>query len=246
MGLVNDVFKVPVAVLPVIHVSSPVQAAEETVLALGAGAQGVFLISHEGDDDKLESAALKSFGAARNAGFTDPWIGLNLLGHHPWRAFEWLYERPCYHLSGLWSDASGVHPPNDGGECAFTSLAEARRKGWPVFRPVFFGGIAFKHQPQPENLAAECERMINAGVDVLTTSGPATGKPCDPSKIAAMRTVVGDRAAIAVASGVTAENVPELIHAGVDIILVATGIQREGDFHRMDPHKLTALLSAVQ
>lgn len=45
MTIIERTFNTAVAVLPVIHVESAVQAAEESVLALATGAHGVFLSS---------------------------------------------------------------------------------------------------------------------------------------------------------------------------------------------------------
>lgn len=244
---IETTFGVRVAVLPVVHVAGPRQAADEAVLALTTGAPGVFLISHGGGDREAELGAQEAYDAAREAGFERPWVGVNLLGTHPWRAFGWLHRRDDDFVRGLWADESGLHPPAvvDADEPVARSLAEARAAVRP-WAPLFFGGVAFKHQPQPADLAAECERMAAAGVDVLTTSGPRTGKPCDPSKVAAIRAAVGDRAAVGVASGVTPENAPALVRAGASALLVATGIARDGDFHRMDPRRLAALLAAVK
>lgn len=247
MDLVQKTFGASVAVLPVIHIESAGQAAEEVVLALKVGASGVFLISHQGDALSVELAVSETIVSARQAGFMEPWIGVNLLGYHPWRALEWVGQRAQHQLNAVWSDESGVEPckPTDKSNDAPKTLAEARA-GFLSWRPLFFGGVAFKHQPQPKDLALECERMIDAGVDVLTTSGPATGKPCDPSKVAAMRAVVGHRAVIAVASGATAKNAYGLVKAGATILLVATGVAREGSFYRMNPNKLAKLLEVVR
>jgi predicted TIM-barrel enzyme len=79
-------------------------------------------------------------------------------------------------------------------------------------------------------------------MDVVCTSGPGTGKAADVSKVVAMREAVGTAGAIALASGVTAENV-SIYLPYVDAFLVGTGI--EARFGVLDPAKLAALLAAV-
>ena len=77
-------------------------------------------------------------------------------------------------------------------------------------------------------------------MDVVTTSGRATGAAAHVKKISDMREGCGD-AAMALASGVTPENVSQYVSL-IDAILVATGVSPPGDFYNFDPAKLGALL----
>jgi predicted TIM-barrel enzyme len=79
-------------------------------------------------------------------------------------------------------------------------------------------------------------------MDAVCTSGPGTGKAADVSKIATMHKAVGSEGAIALASGVTAENVSTYLPY-VDAFLVGTGI--EARFGVLDAAKLAAPLAAV-
>jgi predicted TIM-barrel enzyme len=106
---------------------------------------------------------------------------------------------------------------------------------------LVFAGVAFKHQrpePNPE-LAA---RMADKFGFIASTSGSATGVAAEVDKIARLRTALGD-APLAIASGVTPENVheyaPHLSH-----ILVATGVSES--FHEFDYEKLYRLRSLCQ
>lgn len=209
MGKIETAFSVPVAVLPVIHLQSPMQALDEARRARDCGAQGAFFIAHEGTRawrEALTAHALRE-AAKELAPF---WLGVNLLDALPW------------------------------------SVLRQARVAQGAVGDLFFGGVAFKHQPQPDDLALACRAMVEAGVDVLTTSGPATGQPCDPEKVRAIRAAVGSEHGVGVASGVTVENAPALIAAGADALLVATGIARAGNFHRLDEGKLRALIAAVR
>jgi len=72
---------------------------------------------------------------------------------------------------------------------------------------MYFGGTAFKKQREvdPANYGKSAE--IAAGyMDVVTTSGIATGQEADLNKIEDFRNNVGD-APLGIASGITPENV---------------------------------------
>lgn len=77
-------------------------------------------------------------------------------------------------------------------------------------------------------------------MDVVTTSGSATGVAANVKKISDMRAGCGD-VALGLASGVTPENACEYVSL-VDAILVATGVSPPGDFYNLDPVRLGTLL----
>jgi predicted TIM-barrel enzyme len=79
-------------------------------------------------------------------------------------------------------------------------------------------------------------------MDVNCTSGPGTGQQADPEKVATMRAAVGHGAAIALASGVTADNVHHYLPY-VNAYLVGTGIEHA--FGVLDPGKTAALQAAI-
>eukprot|EP00947_MAST-08B_sp_MAST-8B-sp1_P004172 g4172.t1 len=70
-----------------------------------------------------------------------------------------------------------------------------------------------------------CPPTTNGRI-VLCTSGPGTGSPFEADRAKLYRACVGEDVAIAVASGVTAENVEELLPY-VDVFMVATGVEAE-------------------
>ena len=77
-------------------------------------------------------------------------------------------------------------------------------------------------------------------MDVVTTSGSATGVAAHVKKISDMRAGCGD-VTMALASGVTPENASQYVTL-VDAFLVATGISPPGDFYNLDPRRLETLL----
>ena len=81
-------------------------------------------------------------------------------------------------------------------------------------------------------------------IDVVTTSGIATGHEADDSKITDFRAGLAG-APLALASGITPGNAARYGRE-VDCFLVATGISRLGDFYNIDPLRLEALLTVTR
>ena len=80
-------------------------------------------------------------------------------------------------------------------------------------------------------------------MDVIVTSGIATGHAVDQKKINIFRQNCGETT-IAVASGIRPENVNEYIK-NVDLFMVATGINFNNDFYNIDPNKLNKLMNVI-
>lgn len=199
--------------LPVIHCVREAQVRLAAEAAMENGADGVFLIN-QGGMVAREIAHLA--GVLREDVAS---VGLNRLGEHLMATADVARSN----LDAVWSDYCDV--PSD-----------VRGRAW-----LFFGGVAFKYQPAVSDVGLAAFEAVRDGVDVVTTSGPATGSPPTVKKLAAMRAAIGDHA-LAVASGVTPENVePFLAH--VDAFLVASGI--ESSFGVFDPARVRALAQAV-
>jgi uncharacterized protein len=77
-------------------------------------------------------------------------------------------------------------------------------------------------------------------MDVITTSGVATGQEADLGKIETFRAAIGDRA-MALASGISPTNAQA--YRDVDCFMVATGINETGNFYDIDPQKLAELMA---
>jgi predicted TIM-barrel enzyme len=78
-------------------------------------------------------------------------------------------------------------------------------------------------------------------MDVVTTSGPATGEPAEVEKIKTMKKSIGDFP-LAIASGITPENVSDCLPYA-DIFLVATGISK--NFFDLDSDKVHRLSRSI-
>lgn len=217
--IIQRTFNRPCVVLPVIHVVGLGQAVRNVEVALAAGADGVFLISHTYENEDL-------LRIVRVLKVSSPpfFVGLNLLGLSSMHAYEDAFNAGA---NGLWVDnpkGAGINLKNQG--------------------LLYFGGVAFKTQPRvPDEDLAQHVQGASETMDVVCTSGPSTGVPEDARRLRIMSNALVGRAPLAVASGVTPHNVQEHLDAGVRAILVATGVSK--DFHELDPQLLAALVKQV-
>ena len=203
------------------------------------GAHGVFLINH---DFALEGL-LPLIRDVRSR-FPALWLGVNFLGVTGARAFSVLgdLERSGCVVDAYWADDARVDEMSDA-QSEADAIAETRRaSGWTG---LYLGGTAFKKQREvrPEHFETAA-RIAVLYMDAVTTSGAATGRSAEVSKIRAFRNGCENQA-LAVASGVTPDNAGA--YAGlVDAILVATGINRSGDFYNIEPMRLRRLLAVCR
>ncbi len=225
----GQVFRRPPAVLPVIHVEELDQALRNAQIAREAGCDGIFLINHGGS-----CADLLTIHGAVQAEFPDWWIGVNCLDMSPWQVFEVIDRR----VAGVWVDNAGIDEQAEVQEMA-ERVAEARAKsGWSG---LYFGGVAFKYQ-RPVTDLARAAILASSYMDVVTTSGPGTGKSAQVDKIRTMKEAIGDFP-LAIASGITPQNVNRYL-AVADCFLVATGISHS--WTELEPQRVADLVRRVQ
>lgn len=210
-------------VFPVIHYLNHDLALQQVDLARICGADGVFLISHHGNDDELVQVAAEAKGL-----YPDFKIGINLLSEG---ALDACTKAADANLDMVWADDMGVD--SNGGNAMADSLSRFAREFPPI---QLFASVAFKYRPDESNppLAAKNAKQLGF---VPTTSGSATGSAPEVQKIIDMYLATGGQ--LAIASGMSPENVadfaPYLSH-----ILVATGVGLNE--HRIDPQRLNQLI----
>lgn len=228
------------AVTPVIHVIDEAQVVRNIEIAIGEGTQGVFLINHDFGVEPF----LPIIRSVRET-FPYLWHGVNFLAVTGRDAFPTLgrLEAEGCPVDAYWADDARIEERRaDDDQVEAEAITEARLQS--EWSGLYFGGTAFKKQREvlPENYGRAAE--IAAGqMDVVTTSGVATGQEAETSKIGVFRAAIGDRP-LALASGVTPENAH--LYDEVDCFLVATGINVAGDFYTIDPHRLKRLLAVTR
>ncbi|MCX7646458.1 MAG: adenine phosphoribosyltransferase [Rhodobacteraceae bacterium] len=226
-------------VTPVIHVLDTAQALRNLDIVAAAGCPGAFLINHDfGMEPFLP--ILREVRAARPA----MWLGVNFLGQPGSIAFPVLgrLAREGHVFQGCWADDARI---DERGAVQAEAEAIARARADSGWQGTYFGGVAFKKQrPVAEADLAEAARRAVPYVDVVTTSGVATGQAADLGKIETFRAALGT-APLALASGITPGNAHRYCGL-VDCFLVATGINHSGDFHNIDPARLAALLAVTR
>ena len=238
----HKMFKTPgPVVLPVVHVLDARQAARNITTVIREGAPGVLLINHDFSLD----AFLPILREVRTA-FPMVWLGINFLGVTGKEAFPILAElaRDGILIDAYWADDARIDE-----SLSFENQVEAieisaarEQSGW---KGLYLGGVAFKKQRlvEPDGYLAAA-KVAQGYMDVVTTSGVATGEPADIDKIETFR-LACENSALAVASGVSPENAADYVNR-VDCILVATGINFTGDFYNIDPYRLRRLMTTAR
>ena len=219
----------------VIHHRDADTTLAQAQLALACGADGVFLISHSGEDAALPAlaATLRArWATARNAQGETPLVGLCLLTYSPGQAMD---AATAAGANALWVGASGI--ASSGLDDTGRALCEAMRRHPQI---AVFAGVAFKYQGEEPDPAAAARVAASLGM-LPTTSGAATGSAPALAKIEAMSRAVDAR--LAVASGMTVDNVAEFAPLVSDI-LVSTGVSR--DAHTLDEGKLRTFVARAR
>lgn len=236
----HRLFKSPGPVVtPVIHVTDTRQTLTNIGHAIRLGAPGVFLINHDFPVDPF----LPILRAVR-AECPTLWMGVNFLAQPGRVAFPILgrlASEGCQ-IDAYWADDACMDERQPTQTEAEAIAAIRAASGW---QGLYFGGVCFKKQrPVDPALNEHSARLALPFMDVVTTSGVATGQATDLTKIDDFRRGLGP-APMAIASGVTPDNAAQYA-ADVDCFLVATGINRPGDFYNIDPARLAALLDLTR
>lgn len=237
----NQFYANALVVLPVIHVTDNNQTVRNIQIAIDGGCPGVFLINHDFPVEQF----LPIIKYAREQ-FQDAWIGVNFLAVTGDKAFPVLAQLGAdgANVDAYWADDARIDEKvNASDQPEAANIAKIRTScGW---NGMYFGGTAFKKQREvdPANYAKSASIATNF-MDVVTTSGIATGHSAELKKIETFRKACGDNP-IALASGITPENITEYLPF-IDAALVATGINIKDDFYNLDPARLADLMNAIE
>ncbi len=225
-------------VLPVIHVLDSPRTIRNVETVLEAGAAGCFLINHDFGVDQFKPIIRDT-----RAQFPSLWMGLNFLavtGRDAFPVLGQLEAEGCA-IDAYWADDARIDERVDNQVEAEEILRIRNDSGW---NGMYFGGTAFKKQrPVADSELGTSAAIAKNYMDVVTTSGIATGEEVDDSKVVTFRDAIGDKP-LALASGVTPENADR--YADVDCFMVATGVSLPGNFYDIDPQLLTALIAKTR
>ena len=224
-------------VLPVIHVLDNTRTERNVREVIGAGTAGCFLINHD-----FEPARFLPIIRHIRDRFPSLWVGVNFLAVTGRDAFPMLGDlaREGCTVDAYWADDARIDEHGKNTE-AHEIAQIYRDSGW---QGMYFGGTCFKKQrPVDPAHYGDAAREACAFMDVVTTSGVATGQEADLGKIDTFRAAIGDTP-LALASGITPENAGA--YADVDCFMVATGINQPGNFYDIDPARLAALMRVTR
>lgn len=228
-------------ILPVIHVLDAEQTGRNIQTAIDGGCPGVFLINHDFEKERLVPI-IKDMRVA----FPDIWLGVNFLAVTGKFAFPILgaLQAEGVMVDGYWADDARIDERRaDTDQPDAEEIARCREQsGWTG---LYVGGTAFKKQRDvnPADYAKSAQ-IATRYMDVVVTSGVATGHAADVGKIDTFRAHCGDTA-LGLASGITPDNAKHYAQA-VDLFMVATGINFDGDFYNIDPERLAQLMRVTQ
>ena len=226
--------------LPVIHVKDLQQTWWNAQIAMDNGADGVFLINHG-----ITHLELLDIFAKLRLMEPNIFIGVNLLGVSRVEALELLYGlSKRWQANAVWVDDAGYHDLRN-----LDTQREKVRKEISKFQIqsrwsfMYFGGVAFKGQRMVGDYLLSTRLASEDLLDVIVTSGEATGIPPKIEKIEAMYEITKGRCDLGVASGMSAENVGEYMPY-VKYFLVSTSIS--GSFYYFDWEKVAAFAKALK
>lgn len=216
--------------LIVINAANNEQALSNAKIALGEGADGIFLINHEGTSAR---SLMAMYRHVRDH-YPTEWIGLNFLGETNYNAMGYIDET----VSGLWVDDAGfketLHPTDE-----LRFLAEQRKKN-PLWCGLYFGGVAFKYQKTVGDVGRAAQ-LTAPFVDVVTTSGDATGKPPSLEKIITIRKAIGT-SPLANASGISVKNIGSFLGL-INHFLVRSSVSSSP--YKLDPVRVRNLVRKI-
>lgn len=234
----HKLFKAPgPVVLPVIHVLDTPRTLRNIREVVSAGAAGCFLINHDFEPDRY----LPIIRDVR-AVFPSLWMGVNFLAVTGRDAFPMLgaLAQEGVAVDAYWADDARID--EHGVNTEAHDITQIRtNSGW---RGLYFGGTCFKKQREVAlEHYGDAAREACGFMDVVTTSGVATGHEADLTKTQTFRRAIGDHA-MALASGITPDNAAQ--YADVDCFMVATGINEPGNFYDIHPERLAALMQITR
>lgn len=164
--------------------------------------------------------------------FPDFWIGVNLIGENIFKVLEFIKE---YQPDGIWVDNSYLISDTNVGICELI-LNQIKKYNW---KGLYFGGVMFKYTNSCNTFNPNILKLAHQYIDVLTTSGDATGIEIKQEKLDLISDNVKDNICIAVASGINPTNIKNISKKS-NILIVRTSIVDSDN--NIDLEKLNELI----
>ncbi len=182
------------------------------------GAHGVILVNNNLHFSKIYAEELLYLAVKIKEKYPNYLIGVNPLELSTDDAILAISLPKTQSIDLLWTDNGGILENNSGAYlyAPFDFLIPQLK----TFDIKFFGSIALKYQKPVKNLtmvAKEASKYF----DVIVTSGDMTGVPPSIEKITEIKNAVMNKKPIALASGMTIENVKDYLPLA-DIFIVGT------------------------
>jgi len=222
-------------IIPVLHMSNKDNLNHNISIIKSLNIKKIFIINHDYqtlDEIKEEYNYIKS--KIKNI-----WIGINCLTSCETKIFTELSNERFF-PDAVWIDNSAIQ--NSYGtknrDKIYESYLEYKEKG---FQGRYFGGFAFKYQKQPLNLEKATIEATDF-IDIITTSGNGTGVKADIEKIKTIYKNVNNKNDIAIASGITPDNIKDYIPF-INYFLIATGISES--FYRLSLEKTKQVINTL-
>ena len=219
-----------------LHSKNLEHALEGADIAYSNGADGVALVTHAITPEEGITIITKI-----KEKYPHQQAIINILQYDPLVVFSLLQD---INIDGVRTDRAniyGVDTEDETMKWFAPKLSEVRAITNPD--AVYFWPLNFKHQLQipEENLwfaIAEAKKYL----DVITTSGDATGISAEAGKVRFIKSLAKDHP-VGLASGITPDNIGEYIDHH-DISIVASGISK--DYWNLDPKKVSELAAYIQ
>lgn len=143
------------------------------------------------------------------------WIGVNLIGENIFKSLEFIKK---YNPDGMWTDNSYLYNEKNIGICELI-LNQFQKYNW---KGLYFGGVMFKYSKHCNNFNPEVIKLTNKYMDILTTSGDATGIEISEKKLDFIN-LNAENICIAIASGINENNIKK-ISEKANIFIVRSSI----------------------
>lgn len=203
--------------IPVIHITDDLNDLETNLKIIqDNNIKDIMLISH----GYLNYLELIELGTKLKSEYNNLNIGYNFLDLNSINVFNYLLKNKIK-VDYIWIDNSYVGLNNN--------YALKIKEQWLEYKEFnsnvkYFGGVAFKYLPQPkyiEKAIEESKKMM----DIITTTGNGTGIEISKEKINLFDKIINKESPLAIASGVSIENIDYLFHY-VNYFLVSSSISK--------------------